>query len=146
MTRMEEIDHLIYGLEVRPVDREFMGYVQFVQSKQREEIIAIEIDVNNYLCSSIRKELLSVIKLLENTDMVLARFTETHVLKNRDEVTDILTGILKVMKELEDSIQKYKNGTEKDFPLSGYLYMFKLKLDLIKYHMDDFLELLVGLA
>ena len=65
MARMEEIDHLIYGLEVSLVDRKFLGYVQYVQSKQCEEIINIEMpEVDNPLCISLRKEVLSVIEEL----------------------------------------------------------------------------------
>lgn len=144
MTRMEEIDHLIYGLEVSLVDRKFMGYVQYVQSKQCEEIINIKMpEVDNPLCISLRKEVLSVIEELRRMDKSLSVFTEDRVSMYRDEVTDILKNSLKVMKELEDNIQKYKSGADKDFPLSGYLLLFKLKLELIKYQKEDFFELFI---
>lgn len=144
MTRMEEIDHLIYGLEVSLVDRKFLGYVQYVQSKQCEEIIDIEMpEVDNPLCISLRKEVLSVIEELRRMDKSLSVFTEDRVSMYRDEVTDILKNSLKVMKELEDNIQKYKSGADKDFPLSGYLLLFKLKLELIKYQKEDFFELFI---
>lgn len=144
MTRMEEIDHLIYGLEVSLVDRKFMEYVQYVQSKQCEEIINIKMpEVDNPLCISLRKEVLSVIEELRRMDKSLSVFTEDRVSMYRDEVTDILKNSLKVMKELEDNIQKYKSGADKDFPLSGYLLLFKLKLELIKYQKEDFFELFI---
>lgn len=144
MTRMEEIDHLIYGLEVSLVDRKFMEYVQYVQSKQCEEIINIKMpEVDNPLCISLRKEVLSVIEELRRMDKSLSVFTEDRVSMYRDEVTDILKNSLKVMKELEDNIQKYKIGADKDFPLSGYLLLFKLKLELIKYQKEDFFELFI---